>query len=437
MPSEQPEWRQTLRRVPAPLLEEPVAINTEFVGHSRVDGRLDAVQLQSQVVGDRYYLYAGHIWSYGVSILDVTNPADPQVAAFIPSPNGSTKHTKVQVADGIAMIGCEAPMFDPRPDPTKADLGVRFFDVRDPTDPKELSFWASDRPGFGVHRSWWNGGRFAYLSHGVEAKGFQYAGRADRTRIMTTLDISDPENPKRVSDFWLPVQRGQGRQPGPGETFGVHEPVISGDRAYVAYADGGFAIVDISDVERPNLITHEWIFPELTDGQTHTCVPLPERNLLIVSDEAMATFGLEGEKNIMLWDISDETTPQLITKLSLPTPTDDEPYASYFQKGERFGPHGTHDNHQGKAHITDKVYNAYMNAGLRVWDIADPAHPTEIASFVPADPTETVDPRPFNRLADPLRGGTRKSCVQDVVVDDRGYIYLSGYNDGIWIVKET
>ncbi|MGH8913652.1 MAG: LVIVD repeat-containing protein [Acidimicrobiia bacterium] len=437
MPSEQPEWRRSLRKRPAPLLEEPVAVNTEFVAHTKVEGRLDGIQLQFQTVADHHYLYVGHIWSGGVSILDVTNPADPQVAAFIPTPNESTKHTKVQVADGIAMIGCEAPMFDPRPDPTKAWLGVRFFDVSDPTDPKDLSFWASDRPGFGVHRSWWNGGRYAFLSHGVAADGFMYAGRPDRTRIMTTLDISDPENPRRVSDFWLPVQRGEGRQPGPGETFGVHEPVIDGNRAYIAYADGGFAIADISDIENPTLVTHQWIFPELTDGQTHTCVPWPERDLMVVSDEAMATFGLEGEKNIMIWDIADETDPRLLSMLPVPTPTEDEPYETYFHKGERFGPHGTHDNHQGKARITDKVYNAYMNAGLRVWDVTDPAKPVETASFVPADPTEKVDPRPYNRIADPLRGGTRKACNQDVVVDPRGYIYLSGYNDGIWIVKES
>jgi hypothetical protein len=59
----------------------------------------------------------------------------------------------VQVADGIAMLGCEALVFDPRPDPTKAWPGIRFFDVRDPTAPREPSFRASDQPGFGVHRN--------------------------------------------------------------------------------------------------------------------------------------------------------------------------------------------------------------------------------------------------------------------------------------------
>ena len=434
---EQPQWRRSLRKRPAPLLEDPVARNIEFVAHSNLDGRIDGIQLQFQTVGGRHYLYVGHIWSYGVSIVDVTNPRDPLVAAFIPTPNEHTKHTKVQVADGIAMLGCEAPMFDPRRDPSQAVLGVRFFDVSDPTAPKELSIWESDRPGFGVHRSWWNGGRYAYLPHGVAAPGFQYAGREDRTRILTILDVSDPESPQRVSDFWLPTQLGEGRQPGPGETFGLHEPVIEGDRAYLAYADGGFAIVDISDVEHPRLVAHEWTFPELTDGQVHTCVPLPERDLLVVSDEAMATFGLEGQKDIRIWDITDEASPKMLSALSVPEPTEEEPYETYFHKGERFGPHGTHDNHAGKKRVVDKVYNAYMNAGLRIWDISDPLKPVETASFVPADPTEWMDPRPYNRIADPIRGGTRKACSQDVLVDPRGYIYLSGYNDGIWIVRET
>ncbi len=184
-------------------------------------------------------------------------------------------------------------------------------------------------------------------------------------------------------------------------------------------------------------MVHDWIFPELTDGQTHTCLPLPERDLLVVADEAMATFGLEGQKDIRIYDIADESSPKLLGALPVPEPTDEEPYETYFHKGERFGPHSMHDNHQGKKQIDDKIYDAYMNAGLRVWDISDPIHPVETASFVPADPTEWMDPRPFNRLADPIRGGTRKACSQDVLVDPRGYIYLSGYNDGIWIVRET
>ena len=434
----EPEWRRWIRKRPAPPLEEPVAENIDIVAHTDVDGRADGLQLQFQTVGDRHFLYVGHVWSGGVSVLDVTDPTQPDVVAFIPTPNEHTWHIKIQVADGILMAACEGAFFEPAADLSQAWLGVRFFDVSEPTAPRELSFWqGSQPPGFGVHRSWWNGGRYAYLAHGIAAPGVSYHWRADRTRVMTILDVADPSNPQHVADFWHPVQAGDEPPAPPDETFGVHLPIVHGDRAYVAYSDGGFGIVDVSDPAKPTLVSHVRTYPELTDGQTHTCVPLPDRGILIVSEEPMANFGLEGPKNIRLWDISDEANPKPLSTLPLPVPADREPYESYYHKGERFGPHNLHENHAGSKYISDKVYNAYMNAGLRVWDISDPTRPFECASFVPPDPTEWKDPRPHMRIFDVIHGGVRKVCSQDVLVDPRGYIYLSGYNEGIWILKES
>jgi hypothetical protein len=433
----EPSWKRSIRKRPAPPLTEPVAVGVDLVGHSRVDGRVDGLQLQFQTVGERHYLYVGHVWSGGISVLEVTDPAAPEVVAFVPTPNEHTWHIKIQVADGILMAACEHAFFAPGADPGKAWLGVRFFDVADPTAPKELSVWAGQPPpGFGVHRSWWNGGRYAYLSHGVPAPGVRYQWRSDRTRVMTILDVSDPEAPRHVSDFWHPVQLGQGPAPLPDETFGVHFPLVEGDRAYVAYSDGGFGIVDVADPTDPRLVGHVRTYPELTDGQTHSCLPLPDRDLLVVCEEPMATFGLEGSKNIRLWDISDERQPTIVSTLPIPEPTADEPYQSYFHKGERFGPHNLHENHAGSLRVTGKVYNAYMNAGLRIWDISDPVNPRETASFLPPDPTEWTDPRPYMRTFDVVHGGVRGVCSQDVLVEPRGYIYLSGYNDGIWVVRE-
>ena len=85
----------------------------------------------------------------------------------------------------------------------------------------------------------------------------------------------------------------------------------------------------------------------------------------------------------------------------------------------------------------DKIYATYCNAGLRIYDIADAANPREVASFVAPDPDTIMDPRPYDREFDIFHGGSRVACTQDVLVDPRGYIYLSGANDGIWIVKET
>lgn len=437
MPAAEPEWKRSIRTVAAEPLTEPVAVNMKIIGHTPMGGRLDGQQLQFQTVGTHHYLYVGHPWSGGISVLDVTSPKDPAVAAFIPTPNVHTWHIKIQVADNILMAACEPAFFKPGTDGSQAWQGVRLFDVSDPTQPRELSHWASTNPnGYGVHRSWWNGGQYAYLSNMIDAPGVQYHWRLDRTRVMTILDVSDPESPKRVNDFWHPVQRGEDPPPLKDETFGVHFPLVRDDRAYIAYSDGGFGIVDVSDPSEPTLISHRRTFPELTDGQTHSCVPLPGRDILVVSEEPMANFGLEGPKNIRLWDISDESNPTELSTLPVPQPTDAEPYDNYYQKGERFGPHNLHENHQGTMEVSDKVYNAYMNAGLRVFDVSNPTAPIEIASFLPPSPGTIMDPRPYMRIFDVVHSGVRDVCSQDVLVDPRGYIYLSGLNDGIWILQE-
>jgi hypothetical protein len=431
----QPRTVEGPRRIRGPRLEQPIANNVEIVGHSDMGGKLDALQMNYQEVGGRHYLYAGHFWSDGVSILDVTDPAKPVVAGFVPTPNKHTWHIKVQIAENLMMIPCELNFFVPEADATQAKSGVRFFDASNPTDPKEISYYAAG--GIGVHRSWWNGGQYAYLSAGTAAPGIFMHGVPDMTRVMTTLDVSDPKNPRKVSDFWLPEQQGKGTPPGEGETLYAHEPTIEGDRAYIAYWDGGFAIVDISDRTKPQLISHVRTFPDLSDGNTHTCLPLPERNILIVVEENTHNFAGEGPKSIWAWDISDEEKPEIISRFPIPEPSSEEPYGSYLERGERFGPHCVHQNHVNQLRSVDKIYATYCNAGLRIYDIKDASNPREVASFVPPDPSAIVDPRPYDREFDMFHGGSRTACTQDVLVDPRGYIYLSGTNDGIWIVKET
>jgi hypothetical protein len=427
--------KEKLRRKRGPVLDQPVAQNTEVVAHSNMDGRVDGLQMQYQEVDGRHYLYVGHFWSGGVSIVDVTDPAKPQVAGFVPTPNPHTWHIKVQVADQIMLLPCELNFFGVDVDPNQAKSGARIFDASNPTEPKEIGFFEAG--GIGVHRSWWNGGGYAYLAAGTAAPGIWMHGLPDTTRVMTIIDMSDPAKPSKVSEFWLPEQRGEEPQPGEGETLYVHEPVIEGDRAYVAYWDGGFAIVDISDRERPELVSHVRTFPDLSDGNTHTCLPLPERNLLIVIEENTANFGGEGPKSIWAWDISDEEKPEVVSRFPVPEPSGEEPYEAYLERGERFGPHCIHENHANQLRSVDKVYATYCNAGLRIYDIADASNPAEVASFVPPDPSSIADPRPFDREFDIFHGGSRTACTQDVLVDPRGYIYLSGTNDGLWIVKET
>src|SRR5258708_284782 len=64
------------------------ATNMQPVGYSNLQGR-DAFKLAIKQVGGRWYLFMGHLWSEGWSVVDVTNPADPKYLKFIPGPANS------------------------------------------------------------------------------------------------------------------------------------------------------------------------------------------------------------------------------------------------------------------------------------------------------------------------------------------------------------
>ena len=103
-PATRPEFLQQRRRRPGPRLTEPVTRNLDIVAHTDLGGKPDGIQLAYQEAGGRSYLYLGHLWSGGVSIVDVTNPASPDVVGFVPTPNEHTWHIKVQVADMINAV---------------------------------------------------------------------------------------------------------------------------------------------------------------------------------------------------------------------------------------------------------------------------------------------------------------------------------------------
>ena len=70
----------------------------------------------------------------------------------------------------------------------------------------------------------------------------------------------------------------------------------------------------------------------------------------------------------------------------------------------------------------------YQNAGVRVYDISDEYMPKEIAYYIPEDPETRLGPIPKGKLT---------TAVEDVLVDHRGYIYISDFNRGIQILRCT
>jgi hypothetical protein len=115
-------------------------------------------------------------------------------------------------------------------------------------------------------------------------------------------------------------------------------------------------------------------------------------------------------------DITDEALPVGISTFTVP-----EASGNYCERGaRRFGTHSSHESFT-PIYYNRVVFIAHFNAGVRAVDVRDPYHPREIAYFVPAATSNTVD------------GGIQTNNVD---VDDRGYIYIVDRNDtGLHILE--
>ena len=204
-----------------------------------------------------------------------------------------------------------------------------------------------------------------------------------------------------------------------GRRYALHHGLVAGNLAYTAWRDGGLAIVDVADPARPKLVCHRNWDPPFGGG-THSPLPLPDRNLLVVADEATAPRCADGSPPIWIFDVSVPDRPLPISPL--PIPEDDD----FCAKGVKFGPHNLHENRPGSLAKSDLIFATYHNAGLRVYDIANAFQPKEIAFYVPPAPERIMDPRPNTPKV-------VQSC--DVFVDAEGLIFMTDANAGLHVLQ--
>ena len=401
---------------------EPVeASGLDLVGYSELDDR-PAFKLAIQEVGRRWYLYCGHLWHRGWSIVDVTDPTDPQVVRFVPGPP-DTWTIQVNVADGLMVTALQRipPQWGGRAGATFEEAAI-VWDVREPTEPRRLS--QVSLGGTGSHRNFWAGGRWLHMA--ANPAGY-------RGYVYVTIDLADPSNPREGGRWWL---RGQGPDEEPAseaEGVSLHgPPYVAGDRAFLSYGGAGMVVLDVADPARPSLVSRFPVAPPFHGGLwgsgVHTALPLTRRGLVVANGEAHEEGCHEPLDFAGIVDVANDRSPVLRSILPLPVPSPGLPYASYCDKGGRFGPHNTHlpQGHPDHEDRDDRVYLTWFNAGLRVYDIRDPRVPREIACFVPPDPVRRYGPLPATALA---------AQSEDVLVDRRGFIYLTDKNQGLFVLR--
>ncbi|TCV92984.1 LVIVD repeat-containing protein [Biostraticola tofi] len=411
----------------SPALPTPeYSRNMRLIGHSDQGGKPDGVQIMVH----RGFAYIGHMVSQGFSIVDVRDVNNPKAAGFVAAPPG-TWNVHLQAHDDLLLVVNARDLFADarfadekiyytrsvsdtvRPEKTDRgwSAGLRIYDISTPDRPIEISFLSLE--GIGIHRIWYVGGRWAYVSALID--GFS-------DYIFLTIDLADPLKPAVAGRYWLPgMNSAAGETPEwpEGKRYALHHAIISGDTAYGSWRDGGLTLLDVSDRAHPTLISHRNWSPPFGGG-THTALPLPSRDLLVVLDEAVLDNQQDGEKLIWLFDIRDPSNPVSIATFPQPVERD------YVSKGAHFGPHNLHENRPGSFISDTLIFATYQNAGVRAYDISNPYRPKETGALVPAAPAAMMDKRPG-------RPRVIQSC--DVFVDAEGIIYSTDYNAGLSIIE--
>ncbi len=406
------------------------ARNMRLIGYSDQGGRPDGVQ----IMVENGHAFIGHMFSKGFSVIDVRDPRNPRAVNYIAAPPG-TWNIHLQTHENLLLVINAKDMFAAAefadehayyrgqlgkvvgtaaaPKNTARDwtAGLAVYDISQPAAPRRIGFMSVE--GGGIHRVWYTGGRWAYASALID--GFT-------DYIFITIDMANPANPREAGRYWLPgMNQASGEQitwP-PTSRYGLHHAIINGDTAYAAWRDAGLVMIDVADRAAPKLITHRNWSPPFGGG-THNCLPLPDRDLLIVLDEAVLDHQEDGLKLIWVFDIRVPTNSVSIA--TLPTPGEHD----YVAKGGHFGPHNIHENRPDSFVSSDLIFATYQNAGVRVFDIRDQFHPVEVGALVPPQPARLVDHRP-----------NRARVVQstDVFVDRNGLVYCTDYNAGLYIME--
>jgi hypothetical protein len=230
--------------------------------------------------------------------------------------------------------------------------------------------------------------------------------------IAMILDLKNPEKPEEVCRWWMPGQWTAGGETPTwhGMATRCHHPIRRGDRLYISYWHGGFAIVDISDMSKPKTVSMlDWSPPY--PCPTHTTLPMlnkiMERDWLIVTDEEVGEK-LDETHNAFLWVVD-------ITKEELPLPisTFIVPFDGKSTPQFRFGAHQPAEQVYGNT-----LYVTWFGGGLRAVDFSNPYMPKEVGYYIPNP------------------GKDQKVVMSnDVFHDKDGKLYLIDRYDGLEILE--
>jgi hypothetical protein len=284
--------------------------------------------------------------------------------------------------------------------------GIRTYDITDPTKPNLLQEFNTGEKGNGTHHNFYDGGQYAYLDCGWDDQLRLENHQRPFSNAVMIADLSDPSNVKEVSRWWVPGQRF-------GEEEEYKKYIFAGDKTswtgnhgalsvpkrvedggtvgYGGFGAFGLYCMDLSDIEHPKPYgSVQYEFNAFGTIPFHTVLPVVSdaahprlQNLLVCTHEALEADCREVYHTPYVVDVKDPRNPKIVGFFPRPQAPPDAPYTDFCFARGRFGSHNTQCLVQPGSSKPNFVAMSWFNAGVRIFDISDPAHPKEVAWFVP------------------------------------------------------
>jgi hypothetical protein len=397
----------------------------EVIGHSDLGAR--GMNSALAVAGDTVYV-GSRTDGKPVLIVDVTDPAAPEVVGQLGLPNeaqpGMSSRELRAVPDLNLLIVLNLIC---SPDLHACSGGgstenLSFYDITDRRAPKLVGFYPVFQPLRGAHDP---------------HEFFLWRDPVDRTRVLVfltvpgiapQLDIIDatiPSSPMSLVQ-WDAVR--DGGLPNAGANDIMHSISTSDDgrTAYVSHQTGGLVVVDTTNVidkldpTTPRMITppaNALLWANAAMGP-HSAVKVPGRPLLVVTEEIYdPPFGTGcpwGHMHTV--DITDATAPKIAGEFALPENA---------MSCSGVGATVVYTSHNATV-VEDLALVTWYSGGLQAIDLTDPAAPFQLAEFRP-------DPIPQVAVEDPGVGGKPVSMWSYPVIS-KGLIYVVDIRNGLYVL---
>jgi choice-of-anchor B domain-containing protein len=273
--------------------------------------------IYTDVWGEGAFAYVGRWQPGGVSIIDLSNPEKPALAHHWHPEGPNNLYKDIKTQNGIGYFASDN------------GGGVTIVDLTDPYNPVDLAVITSQHEGYDNVHNLFIDGDFLYLA-------------SSRVPQFAVFNVSNPSRSvfiRKISSNYLPP---------------IHDITVQGGLLFTSslgQSRGYTEIFDVSAIEE----TYTRLGGFESGVSTHSNWPTDNLHYLAISLES------EGE-TVSIWDVSNPAQPspvQTLSPLSLDTPP--------------FSPHNP-------VIADDRLYVAWYQAGLQVYDISDPEN-TRLVGF--------------------------------------------------------